>query len=78
MQSADAYSRRLPHPIAWIPDLKHCAMPQYFSRPGSSFFRMGDSADCARAIPERWHNDKPLRYFQAEHDARLPGSQGIF
>jgi glycosyltransferase involved in cell wall biosynthesis len=28
----DPYTRLTPNPIAWIPDLQHCAFPQYFSR----------------------------------------------
>jgi glycosyltransferase involved in cell wall biosynthesis len=28
----DAYTRLTPNPIAWIPDLQHCAMPEHFSR----------------------------------------------
>jgi glycosyltransferase involved in cell wall biosynthesis len=27
----DPYTRLTPNPIAWIPDLQHCAMPQFFS-----------------------------------------------
>jgi glycosyltransferase involved in cell wall biosynthesis len=27
-----ASTRKLPHPIAWIPDLQHCSLPEYFSR----------------------------------------------
>jgi glycosyltransferase involved in cell wall biosynthesis len=29
---ADHYTRLLRNPIAWIPDLQHCALPQHFSR----------------------------------------------
>lgn len=27
----DPYTRLTPNPVAWIPDLQHCAMPEYFS-----------------------------------------------
>ena len=31
--TADGYSSMLPNPIAWIPDLQHCILPEVFSRP---------------------------------------------
>jgi glycosyltransferase involved in cell wall biosynthesis len=31
--TADGYSSMLPNPIAWIPDLQHCVLPEVFSRP---------------------------------------------
>lgn len=30
--TADGYSSMLPNPIAWIPDLQHCILPEVFSR----------------------------------------------
>ena len=39
--------------------------------PGSSFFRMGDADDCARAIAQRMENNEVVAYSSSHHDARI-------